>query len=101
MGNNAAFTQFEATVIAVYDRGVLDAELLKALAEPYWDSDIDSGGRQGIQAKDGLELEQVVLRVMGIEVPVYPKEGSAEQVEAYWDDLREKFWKVRRKTFGW
>jgi len=34
MGNNAAFTRFEAAVIAVYNRGVLDKELLSDLMRP-------------------------------------------------------------------
>ena len=61
MGNNAAMTAFEATVIAVYDAGVLTPDLLDQLAEPYTDTDIDSGGLRGLTTKDGKELFQVVV----------------------------------------
>jgi hypothetical protein len=44
MGNNAAFTAFEATVIAVYNEGVLDKKLLSALMKSYEGVDIDHGG---------------------------------------------------------
>lgn len=49
MGNNAAFTSFEASVIACYNKGVLDRGLLDALAKPYKGSDIDRGGMTGYE----------------------------------------------------
>lgn len=59
MGNNAAFTDFEATVIATYNKGVLDEELLSAFMEIYRDSDIDHGGMRGTLSKDGLDVEEI------------------------------------------
>jgi hypothetical protein len=50
MGNNTAFTAFEATVIAVYNRGLFDQELLTELMKPYEGSDIDTGGETGTLA---------------------------------------------------
>lgn len=109
MGNNAAFTAFEATVIACHNRGVLDKALLSDLMEPYRDSDIDSGGKRGTLSKDGLEVEQIVLKVFGVEVPQRPKlpkdykDWTEEQREAN-DDYRDKaygeFCKIT-KQFDW
>jgi hypothetical protein len=73
MGNNQAFTSFEASVIAVYNRGVLDKELLKDLAAPYADTDIDRGGMEGTLTKDGLDIDGVVLKVHGVELPPEPE----------------------------
>jgi hypothetical protein len=64
MGNNAAFTSFEASVIAVYNKGVLDKELLDALAAPYEDMDIDRGGMEGTLTKDDLDIDDVILKCM-------------------------------------
>jgi|ERR1017187_237374 hypothetical protein len=111
MGNNAAFTAFEATVIAVYNKGVLDVELLKQLAEPYAGSDIDMGGKEGTLSKDGLEIEEIVLKVMGVEIPKRPdippflkySDRTPEQEtanERYWEDLHERFFKIT-DDFGW
>jgi len=72
MGNNRAFTAFEATVIAVYDKGVLDKELLSSFMEQYRGMDIDSGGRRGLLSKDGLDVEQVVIKTFGGELPKRP-----------------------------
>jgi len=72
MGNNAAFTSFEASVIAVYNRGVLDKELLDALAAPYEGMDIDRGGMEGTLTWDGLDIDEVICKVYGIVLAPYP-----------------------------
>ena len=72
MGNNAAFTSFEASVIAVYNKGVLDQELLDALAAPYEGMDIDRGGMEGTLTKDGLDIDGVICKVYGIVLCPYP-----------------------------
>lgn len=69
MGNNAAFTSFEASVLAVYNKGVLDKDLLDALAAQYRDSDIDRGGMTGDLAKDGLDIDGIILKTYGVELP--------------------------------
>jgi hypothetical protein len=73
MGNNAAFTAFEATVIAVYNYGILDQKLLSELMEPYRGVDIDSGGMQGTLAKDGLDIEEIVIKTFGVVLPPAPE----------------------------
>lgn len=73
MGNNAAFSSFEASVIAVYNKGVLDKELLDALAAPYEGMDIDRGGMAGTLTNDGLDIDGVVMKVYGLRPPQKPK----------------------------
>jgi hypothetical protein len=66
VGNNAAFTSFEATVIAVYNRGVLDKELLSDLMRPYELKRQDELTRriQGRRAKAGKkDHEKKVLQM--------------------------------------
>jgi len=109
MGNNAAFTAFEATVVACHNKGVLDKDLLSDLMEPYRDSDIDSGGKLGTLSKDGLEVEEIVLKVFGVKLPAKPKLSkdyktwTPEQSEAH-EDYHDKcygaFCKIT-KRFGW
>lgn len=109
MGNNAAFTSFEASVIAVYNRGVLDKELLAALAAPYEDTDIDRGGMEGTLAKDGLDIDGVILKVYGVEVPPAPvlpkdyKTWTQEQEDANeaWNDLVYNAVQKIEKEWGW
>src|SRR5450759_3972293 len=72
MGNNAAFTSFEAAVIAVYNRGVLDKELLSDLMRPYEGVDIAHGGMEGTLANDGLDIEEIVIRTFGKTLPARP-----------------------------
>lgn len=74
MGDNSAFTIFEATVIGCYNKGVLDKDLLETLAEPYRDTDIDSGGMVGTLAKDGLDIIDIVIKANGGEVISYPSD---------------------------
>lgn len=109
MGNNAAYTAFEHTVVAVYDHGVLDKKLLKKLMEPYRDTDIDSGGKEGLTSKDGLEVEEIVIKVWGLEVPKRPrlpknyKDWTPEQDrenEEYQEKIGELFNSITDE-FGW
>jgi len=72
MGNNAAMTVFEAQVIAAHDKGILTLELLDILAEPYRNTDIDSGGMRWLTTKDGKHLYQVVTETIDPDLVVTP-----------------------------
>lgn len=72
MGDNQAFTSFETAVIAVYNKGVLDKELLENLAKPFRDTDIDSGGMVGTLAKDGSDIIGIVIKAGGGTDDPYP-----------------------------
>lgn len=119
MGNNAAFTAFEHAVLATYNRGVLDKKLLKDLAEPYRDCDIDSGGMVGTLSKpsdgpDGaarrLDVIEIVIQTWTGKVPeACPKfkgeykDWTPEQQQAN-EDYQERKWTAFNKitgTFGW
>jgi len=85
MGNNAAYTYMEASVIAAYNGG-LRGEQLAPFLEPYRNSDIDSGGRCDLKTIDGKDIDEVLLEAF----------GTPEQLELYKrslieedDDLRE------------
>lgn len=110
MGNNEAYTNFEATVIATYNKGVLDQELLSSFMEYHRGSDIDSGGKVGTLSKDGLDVEEIVLKVFGLEVPKRPelpkdyKTWTPEQDalnEAYWEQRYDLFSSIAYERFGW
>lgn len=108
MGNNAAFTSFEASVLAVYNKGVLDKDLLDALAKPYSDSDIDRGGMTGDLAKDGLDIDGIILKVYGVKLqkPKLPKNHKAWTPEqekandAYYEAQGEALQPIER-GWGW
>jgi hypothetical protein len=101
MGNNAAFTDFEATVVATYNKGVLDEELLSVFMEMHRDSDIDHGGMVGTLSKDGLDVEQIVIKTFGKSVPERPilpddyKTWTAEQ-----DALNEEYYEKKGTAFS-
>lgn len=99
MGNNAAFTSFEATTLATYDKGVLDKELLSAFMEQYRDMDIDSGGMRGTLSKDGLDIIGVTLKTFGVDVPrpELPTDHTTWTPEQ--DRANEDWWEARWKAF--
>jgi hypothetical protein len=109
MGNNAAFTSFEASVIAVYNRGVLDKELLDALAAPYEGMDIDRGGQEGTLAKDGLDIDGVICKVYGVKLPKKPDmprhhtdwTKEQEQANDAWYELQYEALKPIEAGWGW
>lgn len=101
MGWNTGYAIFESTVIGAYDLGRLDKELLAVLLEPYRYTDIDSGGSQELETKDGKNVMEVVIQVSGKECPVRPDDDADDEVlEAYWDKLYEVFSDCT-KPFGW
>jgi hypothetical protein len=119
MGNNSAFTAFERTVLAVYNRGVLDKTLLKLLSESYRDCDIDSGGMVGTLSKpvagpDGikrrLDIVEIVIQTWTGKIaegrPKLPKDydKSTEAQRKANDDYQDRRWNAFHKitkTFGW
>lgn len=86
MGNNQAFTTLEKTIISLYDKGVLDEDVLVALMEAHRGTDIDEGGMHGITSSDGLDVHQVVLKTLK-----EPLTGD------YWD----RFSDLCYERFGW
>ena len=68
---------------------------LEKLMEPYRDSDIDSGGKRGLTSRDGLEVEDIVIKIWGLKVPERPKlpkdyRGWTEQQRQANEEHREK-----------
>ena len=110
MGNNQAYTIFEATVVGAYNLGKLDKELLAVLMEPYRDCDIDSGGKEGLTSeKDGLEVEEICVKIMGGSLPTKPDlpkdyhqwTKAQDQANEDWQEaLAEAFGEITEK-FGW
>lgn len=98
MGNNAAMTTFEATVIAVYDEGALSERLLDTLASVYSDTDIDLAGLQDLETKDGKHFFQVVVETIQPGVIPSSEPGYEEQGPDWYGAYSEiaserwKFW---------
>lgn len=93
MGNNSAFSSFEAVVHACYKRNVLSLPLLNDLIEAFKGQDADSGGYCGTLTK-GKDLESIVFEVCSAKAPKKPSgptgynEQTPEQRIA-WDDYHE------------
>jgi len=104
MGNNAAYSTFQHTIIALYDRGKLDLELLDTLAEEYSGTDIDSGGDTGLLAADGKTLEEICLLmvdpgwspVQNEDQSIYPEPEAWQWYERYW-----KWRSITGERWGW
>lgn len=103
MGNNSAFSNFEAVILAVYNKGALDRELLKTISECFQDQDADAGGYSGELAKDGKELYEIVAFLSGEKVPARPNvpkdyrkrtEAQEDAWNDYWESLHDIFDKV-------
>ncbi len=99
MGNNAAFSNFEAVILATYKHKALTKELLSDIVEVFADQDADSGGYNG-DLVDGKDVYEIVIEVAGgtlPEKPVLPDEWKTwtdEQhaaSDAYQDALRDEF----------
>ena len=101
MGNNAAMTVFEGTVLGVYDAGALTKELLATLMELHRDTDIDWGGYEGTLSRDGKTIRQIMVETWGLEMPPKPApDATDDEVDNYHEVFHDL---VRSITdqFGW
>lgn len=103
MGWNKGYTIFESMVVDAYDLGKLDKDLLGVLMEPFRGTDIDSGGSQGLESKDGKGVKQIVIETWGLEMPKSPSASEDQNVDV-WDDYLESIYKKMKIVtdhFGW
>lgn len=101
MGWNSGYTIFESTVVGAYDLGKLDKPLLTVLMEPYRDSDIDSGGSNDLESKDGKDVRQIVIEVMGGTVYDKPADENDEEAMDSWEELIDDQFGRITAEFGW
>lgn len=118
MGNNQAYSFMEETVMGAYKLGRLDKKLLAVLLEPYRGTDIDSGGSRDLKAKDGLEVPDIVIKIMDpatfkkleplrLAVKKHPKNWDKmtpkQEIESekYYEARYKAFHKITDKKFGW
>lgn len=109
MGNNGAYTNFESLTVDLYNKGLLNKEILSSIMEQYRGTDIDSGGSQGLVANDGLNVVAIVIKTFGKELPVMPDvqknwkdrtEKQEELYDKYVSDLYDLFRQIAYE-FGW
>lgn len=110
MGNNEAFSSFEASVLACCNHRVLSKPLLKDLMEIYRGMGIDSGGMEGTLSKVGrLDIVDIVISTWGLPLPANPKlpsdykKWTPDQHKANdkWQDERWEAFRKITKTAGW
>lgn len=99
MGNNAAFRQFEAAVIAAYDSNVLTLELLDKLGEQWRGTDIDSGGSEDLTSTDELDIFEVIVRTINPELFAKLQESPGD--ETYSDEIGDAFIDITSDRWGW
>lgn len=104
MGWNQGYSIMESQVITIYDRNLLNKELLDALMEPFKGSDIDSGGSHELKAIDGKGVEEIVCFIMDPEKykeaidnpsppnPNYPDDPYNEKLDDLWYEITRREW---------
>lgn len=110
MGNNSAYTNFESLTVGLYNKGLLNKEILSSIMEQYRGTDIDSGGSMDLVSDDGLEVVEIVVRTLGKEVPQRPDvpysfqnrtQEEQELYDNYMDTIYESFYDIKSNQFGW
>ena len=95
MGNNAAFTFMEASVIAAYDAGIR-GEALAPFLEPYRGTDIDEGGMRDLKSKDGKGIEQIIVEAFATPKDVETWKNSDDEDEVY-----DIYSRITHGRLGW
>jgi YD repeat-containing protein len=104
MGNNDAYSNFQFTVITLYDHGVLTLDILDSFGNyacTY--PDIDSGGDTGLTTKDGKTLEQVCIEIVDPEwKPVKSTTVSYDDPDHWkWEEEYNKWEEITGRRWGW
>lgn len=80
---------YEETVIESYNTGELTPVMLKAIISPYVDADMDHGKSQGLTTSDGLDADEVVVKLMRPDFwETYDRtDGDYEEFIEVWDNI--------------
>lgn len=113
MGWNVGYTIIENTVVTLYDEGVLNKDILEKFIDPFIGCDVDHGGEMGLKAKDGLNADAIICKIMNpegyknaIENPVLEDNTSEEDknlaIFSVWENnaLSEVFDQIWYKDWG-
>lgn len=100
MGNNAAYGQWEHTVIELKKAGVLTPELLDAISKYHEGTDIDSGGSADLEV-DGHTVEEICVLTFNPDFkPVKPNDIDAD--DEYWEgDAWYEAFEELSDRWGW
>ncbi len=63
MGWNEGYSIYEEIVIGLYDKNVLTQDVLQIVLNPFRDTDMDHGGSADLKTHDGLNADEVVVKV--------------------------------------
>ncbi|HVU66671.1 MAG TPA: hypothetical protein VHD63_06065 [Ktedonobacteraceae bacterium] len=96
----AAFAEFEATIIDLYDRDELTPDLLNTVARRYSQREIDSSGSQSLLTCDGKDLWQVCIELIDPTFPLVMR-GSSEDHDEYWEREQKHWDMIVRTCWHW
>jgi hypothetical protein len=95
-----AYTTFEQTVIALYDRRAITVDLLDTLAWMYRGMEVDSAGSRGLIAEDGKDLQQVCITMINPSFGLVER-GSNYDDEEYWEQELTEWSKIVSSRWEW
>ena len=100
MRTRTAYTTFEQTVIALYDKEALTLNLLDTLAWMYTGMEVDSAGSRSLIARDGRDVQQVCIALTSPGF-LLAESGSSDDDDEYWERELEEWTKIARTRWGW
>lgn len=89
MGNNAAFNDWEHTVITLRKHNVLTQEILDEISKHQANTDIDEGGMNYTEV-DGYDVKQIC-------VLVYKPDFQSDD----YDEWCDEFYELSGNRWGW
>ena len=91
MGWSSGYYIIEQQVLAAYNLGKLDKDLLSALMEPFGNKDVDLDFT-GEVANDGKDFLEIIVTTWGYELPEKPskKQNKGDDYADYRELLYEK-----------
>ena len=95
MGNNFSYTIVEEIIVTMYDANTLTLQNLDIICNVFRGTDIDSGGSQDLETKDGKFFEQVAVEL--VKPDFKPDETDPNDPWGY----GEEFGEISSNRWGW
>lgn len=100
MRSRAAYTTFEQTVMALYEKRTLTLDLLDLLAKMYQGIAVDSAGSKNLRASDGKDMQQVCIALVDPAFALVER-GACNDNDEYWEQELNTWSHIISNRWGW
>jgi hypothetical protein len=102
MGWNEGYRIMESQVVSLYDKGLLNKDVLNILMQPFCNKDIDHGGSEDLRSRDGKSADDIICFIMEPEKYKAATENFVPDPEEpdYNEKLYDLYYEITRREWN-